>query len=120
MLLEEVAAESTAEAGSWWDNVVASFSEHWWGFIVGLAVILGIMLLISILSRGKFIKFKTVIKVGFNAVFGFVIIFVFNLIAAAFGATFVATWWEWLIIGLAGIPGAIMCIIFSFIWPGIW
>lgn len=109
-----------AENSGWWDRVVDSFSGQWWTFIIGLVVILAIMLIVSILSKGKFIKLKTVIKVGFNAVFGFLVIFIFNLVASAFDAAFIATWWEWLIIGLTGIPGAIMCIIFSFIWPGIW
>ena len=104
----------------WWDSVVSSFTEQWGFFIVGLCIILGILLLISIFSRGKTIKFKRVVKIGINAIVGFCILFVFNCVATFFNAQIVATWYEWIIIGMAGIPGVILCIVFHFIWPAFW
>ena len=112
--------EGAAENLGWWDGVVASFTNQWWAFVVGLCIVLAVLVVISILSRGKFFKPKRIIKIGFNAVFGFALLFVFNCVASIFGAPLAATWYEWLIIGIAGIPGTILCIIFHFIWPLWW
>ena len=109
-----------AEELGWWDSIVASFTEQWWFFIVGLGIVLGVLIIICIFSRGKIIKLKRIIKIGFNAVFGFALLFVFNCVASLFGVPLAATWYEWLIIGIAGIPGTILCIIFHFIWPAFW
>ena len=118
-LLLETTSENVENVG-WWENVTASLSNQWWAFIVGLSIVLGVLLVLWIFSHGKMIKLGRIIKIGFNALFGFALLFIFNCIASFFDAQLIATWYEWLIIGIAGIPGTILCIVFHFIWPMFW
>lgn len=90
-----------------------------WGFFVGLGVVIVALILAKLIFKIK-ISFMKIIKIAINAIIGYFIIMAFNFVVGFFGIAFTATWWEWLIIGLTGIIGAILCIVFSFIWPGIW
>lgn len=114
-LLTSEILTNTAEELGWWDSLVAAFFDQWWAFFIGLVAILLVLLLISILSKGKIFKLRRVVKIGINAVLGFVLLFIFNLVASLFGAALEPAWWNWLIIGAFGVPGTILCIVLHFI-----
>ena len=119
-MLDEIEAGAES-AGSWWDSVVRSFTNQWWVFVVVLAVVLAVLIVIGILTRGKLISFRMIIKIAINCVLGFVLLFVINF----FGGLFTGGAWSltpklysWIIIGVFGILGLVFLIISAFAWPG--
>ncbi len=107
---------------SWWDSVVQSFQDQWWVFIITLSIVVGVLLLLSLFSKGKIIKFKTVIKVSIHCVIGFVLLFVINLFGGLFSGgswAIVPKWYSWILIGIFGTIGVIFMVIAYFAWPGI-
>lgn len=73
-------------------------------FIIPALVVLLVLKLIAL-------PFKILIKVGINIFLGGLIIFGLSLI----GITITLTWWMAAIVGILGIPGAIIAIILSFV-----
>lgn len=104
---------------SWWDSVARSFQDQWWVFIITLAIVLGCLLIISIFTKGKIIKVKTIIKIGLHCILGFVLLFVINLFGGIFSWTIVPKWYSWILIGIFGMLGVIFLIVAYFVWPGI-
>ncbi len=120
-MFAEEAADGAGNGGSWWDSVVRSFTNQWWVFIVVLAVVLIVLTLVCILTRGKLLRFRTIIKIAINCVLGFVLLFVINFFGGLFtGGAWSLTpkWYSWIIIGVFGIIGLIFLIISAFAWPG--
>lgn len=110
------------ESPSWWDEVVGSFKEQWWVFVVILGVVLVAMLIVCIATKGKVFRPRTILKVAIHCVLGFVLIFVLNFFGSLFtqGAWILTPkWYSWIIIGIFGILGVIFLFIASFVWPGI-
>lgn len=111
--------EGEAVETSWWDSVVQTFKDQWWVFIITLAIVLGIMLLISIFTKGRIFKLKTIIKIGLHCIFGFLLLFIINLFGGIFSWTLVPKWYSWILIGVFGTIGVIFLIVAYFVWPGI-
>lgn len=112
----------TTENASWWDEVVNSFKEQWWVFAVVLGIVLVVMLIVCIASKGKIFKPKTIIKVAIHCIMGFVLLFVLNFFGALFTSgswALTPKWYSWIIIGIFGILGVIFLLISSFVWPGV-
>lgn len=81
-------------------------------FIVPFIItILVLYIILKILS----LPIKIIFKLIINAVVGGAIIFVINLIGAAFGFTLMLTWWTAVIVGVLGIPGVILVAIIQFL-----
>ena len=114
---------STAESNnSWWDSVMQSFTDQWWVFVVTLGVVLVMMFIVNILTKGRLFKFRTIIKVAINCILGFVVLFAINFVGGLFtGGTWAFTpkWFSWIIIGLFGLLGLIFLIVSCFVWPGV-
>lgn len=118
MFFEETGTE--AEGGSFWDSVVRSFRDQWWVFIITLAIVAGCLLIVNILTRGRFFKVKTIVKIGVHCLSGFVLLFVLNFFGGLFtgGAwALVPHWYSWIIIGIFGAIGVVFLLIASFVWP---
>ena len=69
-----------------------------------IGAVLVLFLILKILS----LPFKIIIKLLINALVGGVIIFVINLIGANFGFTIDLNWISAIVVGIFGIPGAII------------
>ena len=120
--LYEAASDVSDEASSWIDSVAHAFEEQWWIFVVTLGVVLVVMLIVSIISRGKIFGIKTIFKVAINCIIGFVLLFMFNLFGGMFTGgswALVPKWYSWIIIGVLGVIGVIFLFISSFVWPGV-
>ena len=112
-------AEGVAENESSWSETLASmFEDQWWVFLITLAIVVGAMLLIKILTKGRIFKFRTIIKVALNCIIAFVLLFLINTIGSIFGFALVPKWYSWLLIGLFGILAIIFLFIAYFVWPG--
>lgn len=111
--------ETAAEGESSWSQTIASmFEQQWWVFLITLAVVIGVMLIIKILTKGKVFKFRTIIKVALNCIIAFVLLFIINTIGSLFGFALIPKWYSWLLIGLFGILAIIFLFIAYFVWPG--
>ena len=71
------------------------------------AVIAVIVLLIKILSA----PIKLVFKLLLNALFGFIILFVFNFFGAFIDFTLGVNWLNAIVVGFLGVPGVILLIL---------
>lgn len=71
------------------------------------AVIAVIVLLIKILSA----PIKLVFKLLLNALFGFIILFVFNFFGAFINFTLGVNWLNAIVVGFLGVPGVILLIL---------
>ena len=112
----------TTESSSWWDEVVNTFKNQWWVFVITLAVVLVLMLIVSIATKGKVFRLRTIFKVALHCVIGFVLLFVVNFFAGLFTAgswTLAPRWFSWIIIGVFGVLGVIFLFISAFVWPGV-
>ena len=117
----EGATNGASESGSLIDGVARAFEAQWWVFVVTLGVVLVVMIVVAIATRGKIFGIKTIIKVAINCVIGFVLLFMLNLFGGMFtgGAwSLVPKWYSWIIIGVLGVIGVIFLFITSFVWPG--
>ena len=94
MLLSAAENTETAAEGesSWTQTIAAMFEQQWWVFLITLAVVIGVMLLIKILTKGKVFKFRTIIKVALNCIIAFVLLFIINTIGSLFGFALVPKW----------------------------
>ncbi|HIW03991.1 MAG TPA: hypothetical protein H9692_04630 [Firmicutes bacterium] len=120
MLLSAAENTETAAEGesSWTQTIAAMFEQQWWVFLITLAVVIGVMLLIKILTKGKVFKFRTIIKVALNCIIAFVLLFIINTIGSLFGFALIPKWYSWLFIGLFGILAIIFLFVAYFVWPG--
>lgn len=120
MLLSAAENTETAAEGesSWTQTIAAMFEQQWWVFLITLAVVIGVMLLIKILTKGKVFKFRTIIKVALNCIIAFVLLFIINTIGSLFGFALIPKWYSWLLIGLFGILAIIFLLVAYFVWPG--
>lgn len=72
-----------------------------------LGAILAIFIILKILSA----PFKLIIKLVVNGLIGGVIIYVINWIGASFSFALPLEWWSAILVGLLGIPGAIILVL---------
>lgn len=83
-----------------------------------LAVILpflGALIVLFIILKILALPFKIIIKLLINGLVGGAIIWVINLIGAGFGFSITLNWITAIIVGILGIPGAIIIAILQFI-----
>lgn len=113
-----VSAETATEETSWSDKLASMFTEQWWVFLVTLAIVLVVMIVIKILTKGRIFKIRTIIKVAINCVIAFVLLFLINTIGSIFGFALVPIWWSWLLIGIFGVLAVIFLFVAYFVWPG--
>ncbi len=76
-----------------------------------LYLFIALVVLLIILKLLKF-SLKTIIKIAINTLIGLVVVYLLNLIP---GVDIPLEWWSGLIVGVFGIPGAIVLLIISFI-----
>ena len=114
----ETGAES-AEEMSWSDRLATMFSEQWWVFLISLGVVVALMLLVKILTKGKVFKFRTILKVALNCIIAFVLLFLINSVGSIFGFALVPKWYSWLLIGIFGVLAIIFLFVSYFVWPGL-
>lgn len=72
-----------------------------------LGVLLAVFIVLKILSA----PFKLIIKVILNGLIGGIIIYVINLVGANFNFVLPLEWWSSILVGILGIPGAIILIL---------
>ncbi len=72
-----------------------------------LGVLLAIFIILKILSA----PFKLIIKVILNGLIGGLIIYVINWIGAGFSFALPLEWWSAILVGILGIPGAIILVL---------
>ncbi len=119
-LVLSASENSDAEVNADWAYKLAeSFKEQWWVFLVTLFIVIAVMIVIKILSKGKIFKFRTILKIVLNCVIAFVLLFLINAIAALFSAAIVPKWYSWILIGIFGILGLIFILISMIFWPGL-
>lgn len=76
-----------------------------------LYLFIALVVLLIILKLLKF-SLKTIIKIAINTLIGLVVVYLLNLIPSV---DIPLEWWSGLIVGVFGIPGAIVLLIISFI-----
>ncbi len=119
-LVLSASENSDAEVNADWAYKLAeSFKEQWWVFLVTLFIVIAVMIVIKILSKGKIFKFRTILKIVLNCVIAFVLLFLINAIAALFSAAIVPKWYSWILIGVFGILGLAFILISMIFWPGL-
>lgn len=72
-----------------------------------LGALLAIFIILKILSA----PFKLIIKLVINGLIGGLIIYVINWIGAGFNFALPLEWWSAILVGILGIPGAIILIL---------
>lgn len=72
---------------------------------------LGVLLVIFIILKILSAPIKIITKVILNGVIGGIIIYVINLIGAGFNFTLPLEWWSAILVGILGIPGAIILVL---------
>lgn len=72
-----------------------------------LGALLAIFIILKILSA----PFKLIIKLVINGLIGGLIIYVINWIGAGFNFALPLEWWSAILVGILGIPGAIVLIL---------
>lgn len=77
-------------------------------------VILALIVIIVVLILAKLLKFtvKTIFKILINFIIGLIAVFLLNLIPSV---AIPLNWWSGIILGILGLPGAIVLLIISFI-----
>lgn len=76
-----------------------------------LYLFIALVVFLIILKLLKF-SLKTIIKIAINTLIGLVVVYLLNLIP---GVDIPLEWWSGLIVGVFGVPGAIVLLIISFI-----
>jgi len=72
-----------------------------------LGALLAIFIILKILSA----PFKLIIKLIINGLIGGLIIYVINWIGAGFNFALPLEWWSAILVGLLGIPGAVILVL---------
>lgn len=72
-----------------------------------LGALLAIFIILKILSA----PFKLIIKLVINGLIGGAIIYVINWIGAGFNFALPLEWWSAILVGLLGIPGAVILVL---------
>ena len=72
-----------------------------------IGAVLAIFIILKILSA----PFKLIMKLVINGLIGGVIIYIINWIGAGFGFELPLEWWSAILVGLLGIPGAIILVL---------
>lgn len=72
-----------------------------------LGALLAIFIILKILSA----PFKLIIKLVINGLIGGLIIYVINWIGAGFNFALPLEWWSAILVGILGIPGAIILVL---------
>ena len=80
-----------------------------------LLIVLGCALAIFIIGKILLFPIKKILKLVFNTLIGAAIIYIINLIGASFGFHIGLNIITALVVGILGIPGAILLIILEFI-----
>ena len=80
-----------------------------------LLIVLGCALAIFIIGKILLFPLKKILKLVFNTLIGAAIIYIINLIGASFGFHIGLNIITALVVGILGIPGAILLIILEFI-----
>ena len=73
------------------------------------------LLVLFIILKILSLPFKLIIKLVINGLIGGAIIWIINLIGGAFGFSITLNWLTAIIVGILGIPGAIIIAILQFI-----
>ena len=76
-----------------------------------LLTFLGTLLVIFIVLKILSAPFKLIIKLILNGLIGGAIIYVINWIGAGFNFSLPLEWWSAILVGLLGIPGAIILVL---------
>lgn len=76
-------------------------------FTMILPILLGVAILFIVLKLLA-LPFKLIIKLVVNGLIGGLLIFIINLIGASFGFAITLNWITALIVGILGIPGAVI------------
>lgn len=77
------------------------------GTLVFISTLIVLYLILKILA----LPIKLIIKLLVNGVIGGIIIFIINLIGAAFNFALPLEWWSAILVGILGIPGAIILVL---------
>lgn len=72
---------------------------------------LGALLVLYIILKILALPVKIIIKLLVNGLIGGVIIFAINYIGASFGFVLPLEWWSAILVGILGIPGAIILVL---------
>lgn len=72
---------------------------------------LGALLVLYIILKVLALPVKIIIKLLVNGLIGGAIIFAINYIGAGFGFVLPLEWWSAILVGILGIPGAIILIL---------
>ena len=83
--------------------------------LTSILVMIGCALAIFIIGKILLFPIKLLIKLIFNSIIGAAIIYIINLIGANFGFHIGLNLVTSLVVGILGIPGAILLIILQFI-----
>lgn len=76
---------------------------------------IGGLILIIILGKLLVLPFKILFKLFLNGIVGGIVLFLFNLIGSNFGLELAISPLNAIIVGLLGVPGVILLLIFSFL-----
>ena len=83
--------------------------------LTSILVMIGCALAIFIIGKILLFPIKLLIKLMFNSIIGAAIIYIINLVGANFGFHIGLNLVTSLVVGILGIPGAILLIILQFI-----
>ena len=83
--------------------------------LTNILIVVGCALAIFIIGKIFLFPIKKIIKLVFNTIIGGVIIYIINLIGASFGFHIGLNIITSLVVGILGIPGAILLVILKFI-----
>ncbi|MGN1310419.1 MAG: pro-sigmaK processing inhibitor BofA family protein [Clostridia bacterium] len=83
--------------------------------LTNILIVAGCALAIFIIGKIFLFPIKKIIKLVFNTIIGGVIIYIINLIGASFGFHIGLNIITSLVVGILGIPGAILLVILKFI-----
>lgn len=81
--------------------------------IATLLPFIGGLLLLFIILKILSFPFKLIMKLVINGVIGGAIIFLINWIGASFNFALPLEWWSALLVGILGVPGAIILVIIN-------
>ena len=83
--------------------------------ITNILIVLGCALAIFIVGKILLFPLKKILKLVFNTLIGGIIIYIINLIGASFGFHIALNIITSLVVGILGIPGAILLVILEII-----
>ena len=74
-------------------------------------VFIGTLIVLYLILKVLSLPIKLIVKLLINGLIGGLIIFVINLIGASFNFALPLEWWSAILVGILGIPGAIILVL---------